>query len=370
MLLARAFLDAEPGLELCAFPTVGRGKAYEALGIPILGPRRELPSGGWMMQTASAFWADLRAGFVPMTLTQLRALGRLETDILVVVGDIYGLLLSTRVRTSRRFYLQILVSANLSRSSKPHRYFMEHISAPERFLIRRTVTHTYTRDTPTAELLSRYGLAVSALGNPMLDALEPDALELPLRPPVVALLPGSRAYQEQALSTMLGALNHWPEATGLVAWTGAALPRVEGWRWNKRAPGIWAGSGIGSLEPRVFLLENRFSGVLHASQLVLGTAGTASEQAAALGKPVVSFPVPPLYTRDFLQNQHNLLGAALTVCARDPLSIAAALRDLWRDSARYEQAAKAGMARMGQAGGSAAIVRDMLKRSRDLAGIY
>ena len=42
-LLARAFLALEPTLTVQAFPTVGTGAAYEALGIPILGPRRALP---------------------------------------------------------------------------------------------------------------------------------------------------------------------------------------------------------------------------------------------------------------------------------------------------------------------------------------
>lgn len=364
VLLARAFLTASPALELQAFPTVGRGSAYEALNLPILGPRREMPSGGWMMHTASAFWADVRAGFLPMTAAQAQALRRLETDILVVVGDVYALLLGTLVRTPARFYVQTLVSAHLRTQSRPNRYFMERISAPERFLMRRAAHHSYLRDALTADALKRYGLAVSAPGNPMLDALAYEALplELPPQAPVVALLPGTRHYRDDALRTMLETLQNWPEAVGLIAWTGAALPDVPGWRWLEVAANIWRGRGPHPLS-HVYLCKDCFSGVLHAAQLVLGTAGTANEQAAALGRPLVSFPVLPLYSVNFVENQKRLLGDALRVCPREPALLAGALRELWRSKVDYEHASQTGRARMGAAGGSAAIVCDILSRT-------
>ena len=357
-LLARAFLALEPALSVQAFPTVGTGAAYEPLGIPILGPRRALPSGGLMLHSLNAFSGDLRAGFLPMTGLQLRALRRLETDALVVVGDLYALTLGNFVRTPGRFYVQTLVSSRHQPSSggQLNRYFMERFSPPERLLIRRSVRHSYVRDAPTAALLAHSGLPVSALGNPMLDALEPgEPLSLPLKQPltrpVVALLPGTRAYQGAALETMLGALEHLPGATGLVAWAG---PEPDG-RWAQVGPEVWR-SG-----PH-YLLRGCFAAVLHAADLVLSTAGTASEQAAALGRPVVAFPVPPSYTAAFLANQRRLLGDALTLAPAEPAALAAALRALWADRKRYGAAAAAGRARMGPAGGSAAIAGDILRR--------
>ncbi len=356
-LLVRAFLALEPALTVQAFPTVGTGAAYEPLGIPILGPRRALPSGGLMLHSLSAFSGDLRAGFLPMTLAQLRALRRLETDALVVVGDLYALTLGNFVRTPGRFYVQTLVSsrhqpAGVGQTGQANRYFMERFSPPERLLMRRTVRHSYVRDAPTAALLQRYGLSVSALGNPMLDALTPvGPLSLPLTRPVIALLPGTRTYQSAALETMLGALTHLPEATGLVAWAGPEPDE----RWARVAPDVW---GLG---PH-YLLRGRFAEVLHAADLVLSTAGTASEQAAALGRPVVAFPVPPSYTSAFLTNQRRLLGDALTLVPAEPAALAAALRALWADRGRYGAAAAAGRARMGPAGGSAAIASDVLYR--------
>lgn len=357
-LLATAFSALEPALELQAFPTVGAGRAYERLGLPILGPCRTLPSGGLMMHTLDAFWGDLRAGFVSLTAAQLRALKRLETDVLVVVGDVYALLLSSFVRTRARFYVQTLVSAHGGGGGRVNRYFMERFSVPERLLVRRLVRHTYVRDGVTASFLDDFGLSVSALGNPMLDALRPGAaLNLPLTPPVVALLPGTRSYKEAALTTMIAALEGWPEATGLVAWTGTSPPKLPGRSWTVVTRGVWRTGD------NVYLVTGRFAEVLGSAQLVLATAGTATEQAAALGRPIVAFPVPPLYTPAFLANQRRLLGEALTLCEADPAPLARTLRALWDDRGRYETASEAGKLRMGGAGGSAAIAADILRRA-------
>lgn len=356
-LLATAFSALEPGVELQAFPSVGAGRAYERLGLPVLGPRRTLPSGGLMMHALDAFWGDLRAGFVPLTAAQLRALKRLETDVLVVVGDVYALLLSSLVRTRARFYVQTLVSAHGGGGGRVNRYFMERFSVPERLLMRRLVQHAYVRDGVTASFLTGFGLSVSALGNPMLDALRPGAvLELPLTPPVVALLPGTRSYKEAALTTMIAALEGWPEATGLVAWTGTSPPELPGRSWTVVARGVWRTGD------NVYLVTGRFAEVLGSAQLVLATAGTATEQAAALGRPIVAFPVPPLYTPAFLANQRRLLGEALTLCEADPAQLAQTLRALWDDRRWYKAASEAGKLRMGGAGGSASIAADILRR--------
>lgn len=359
-LLAEALRVCDPTVALQAFPTVGAGRAYERLEVPILGPRLTLPSGGLMLHTAGAFRADLRAGFLPMTAAQLRELRALETDILIVIGDLYALLLSSLVRTRRRFYVQTLVSVQMSRSQEGrrslNRYFMERFSLPERYLMRRLVRHSYLRDAPTAAFLAGFGLPASALGNPMLDSLESaSALELPLTPPVVALLPGTRSYREAALAVMVRALKRWPEATGLVAWSGEVLP--VGWSWQPVAAGVWRAGD------KLYLASDRFAEVLGAAQLVLGTAGTANEQAAALGKPVVAFPVPPLYTGAFLANQRRLLGDALTLCEAEPDRVADALRALWVHPEQYARASEAGKARMGERGGARAIAHDILSRA-------
>lgn len=363
-LLAQAFMRRQPDLKVAAFPTVDRGQAYERLDIPILGPRQVMPSGGLLMHSRDLFVEDLKAGFVSMTLRQLGALRRLGPNALVVVGDIYALLLSGLVQTRNRFQVQTLVSAHQrSEASRPNRYFMERIAYPERALMRHLLRHVYVRDGITETFLREKGLThVSALGNPMLDAVNAEPIALHKKSfPNIALLPGTRRYAGDSLLMMLETLRHLPEATGLVAWAGDDLPAISQ-PWQAQVP-AFKQEGLRVIfkngRQNVFIYEGRFAEVLHSSHLALGTAGTANEQAAALGKPVVSFPVPPLYTETFLHNQKRLLADALTVAPAQPKKIAEALERLLQNPS---QPALEGQQRMGEAGGAAAIVSDILSR--------
>jgi uncharacterized protein (TIGR03492 family) len=163
---------------------------------------------------------------------------------------------------------------------------------------------------------------------------------------------------------MLEALRHYPEAVGLLAWAAEDRPHVPGWRWQESvSAAALTDNLLGVLErgqQRVFVYRQRFADILHAADVALGTAGTAHEQAAARGVPVVSFPMPPHYTPAFLENQQRLLADALVVVAAEPEEVARALRSLWQDEAARQHAAAIGKTRMGEAGGTVAIVADML----------
>lgn len=361
-------------IDVRAYPTVDRGDAYGGV-CEILGQRQVMPSGGLMLHSWDMFVADIRAGFLSMTLRQLRDLVRLKTDALVVVGDAYALLLSSLVRCRTRFYVQPLVSAyhQPPAGSRANRLTMEQFTGFERWLIRRLVTQMYVRDAFTAETLQVRGLTqVQFLGNPMVDKLEPpqpfsrDVLLSNTTPdaPIVALLPGTRRYAHTTLHVMLEALRHYPESVGLLAWAAADRPQVTGWRWQTFEPNAALTDNLlGVLEcdsQQVFVYRRRFADILHAADVALGTAGTAHEQAAARGVPVVSFPMPPHYTPAFLANQQRLLADALVVVAAEPEEVARALQSLWQDDAARQQAATIGRTRMGEPGGTRAIVADML----------
>ena len=296
--LASELRRVRPDLRLRAYPTVGEGAAYQEIGLEVLGPRWKMPSGGLTLHSPALLWRDLRAGFLPMTLRQWCDLGRLETDLLVVVGDIYAQLLSALVKTRVRFVYQSLVSARLRKGlgwGSGLRLFMEVITPPERVLMRRLATRIYVRDSLTETFLKARGVPhVRALGNPALDALDGRPIgALAEDASVVALLPGSRGHTPVALTLMLEALALTPEFTGAVAWSGGGVPAAPGWGWE----GSGGEEGLLGVyrrgEQRVWVFEGRFGDVLASAQLVLGTAGTGHEQAAALGLPVISFPVPP-----------------------------------------------------------------------------
>ncbi|MCA9837923.1 MAG: lipid-A-disaccharide synthase-related protein [Trueperaceae bacterium] len=362
--LAKALLEQLPDAELSAFPTVDMGKAYETLSIPILGPRQIMPSSGLLMHNWELFQGDIRAGFIPMTLKQIRGLSRLKTDVLIVVGDAFALLLSSFVKTRYRFYLQTLVSAHHAAPKTRHlnRFFMEHLSYPERVLIRHLVNQTYVRDALTERVLKATGLTqVSYLGNPMLDGLGGKPMHLPS--PVITLLPGTRAYAPRALELMLDAVSQLNSVTALVAWAlETDIPTFP--HWQQTNPGTEIGL-VRKLEQgsnQVLFFKGRYADCLHSADLVIGTSGTANEQAAALGKPVVAFDVPPLYSEAFLENQKRLLAEALTVVKADAQEIALAIQTLLSDKAGYQLATTRGQERMGKAGGSKALIKDMLER--------
>jgi uncharacterized protein (TIGR03492 family) len=364
--LVRELRGLLPDWRFVAFPVVGVGGAFEAMGVPIVGPRCRLPADGLTLHHPSLLWADLRAGLLSVTGRQVRALRQGRADAVLVVGDVYAQGLATLLAGARRFVVQPLVSVRLAEGGgrvRWNRTFMERIRTPERWLLRRAEA-VYPRDEPTAAWLRARGVAQARfLGNPMMDGLA--GSPLPADGPVaatVALLPGSRAYAPRALHAMaagLAALADDGEATAAwVAWTGGAVPPPPpGW-----APLAGPFDGWRRGDVRVRFVSGRFADVLASADAVLGTSGTAQEQAAGLGLPVVSFPVEPAYGAAFLANQRRLLGAALEVVAPTPRTVAAGLRRALHDAAFRADAAREGPARLGPPGGTAAIAADVARR--------
>ena len=322
--------------------------------MPILGPRRRLPADGLTLHHPSLLWADLRAGLLRMTLRQLAALRAGRADAVLVVGDVYAQGLATLLRGARRFVVQPLVSVRLADGGGRvpwNRAFMERIRAPERALLRRAEA-VYPRDEATAAWLRARGVgAARFLGNPMMDGLAGAPLPGSRPGATVALLPGSRAYAERSLQAMAAGMAALADAgapcVGWVAWTrGDPPPPPAGWA----ADAVGGHAGWRRGEARMGFVGHRFADVLASADAVLGTSGTAQEQAAGLGLPVVAFPVEPAYGGAFLANQARLLGGALQVVAPDPAAVAAGLRRALGDPEVRAAARRDGPERLGPPG--------------------
>jgi uncharacterized protein (TIGR03492 family) len=364
--LLAALRDLLPGWTFAALPLVGVGAAFEGSGVPVLGPRLRLPADGLTLHHPSLLWSDLRAGLVGMTWRQVRTLATGRADAVLVVGDVYAQGMATLVRGARRFVVQPLVSVRLSEGGGRvpwNRAFMERIRAPERALLRRAEA-VYPRDEATAAWLRARGVASARfLGNPMMDGLAGRPL-LGGRPgATLALLPGSRAYAGRAVQSMADGLAALADGgtpcVGWVAWTrGAPPPPPSG--WTTGTVGDHAGWRRG--DARVGFVAGRFGDVLASADAVLGTSGTAQEQAAGLGLPVVAFPVEPAYGAAFLANQRRLLGGALQVVAPEPAAVAEGVRRALVDEEVRAAARRDGPARLGPPGGTAAIAADVARR--------
>ena len=113
----------------------------------------------------------------------------------------------------------------------------------------------------------------------------------------------------------------------------------------------------------VHLAEKAFKTVLLGSRVAISTSGTAAEQAAGYGVPVVAFPTGgPQYTLAFAQRQKQLLGDALLLTEPDPEAIAKGVREFISSEELRQKARAAGKAAMGEPGAARRIALDIHSR--------
>jgi uncharacterized protein (TIGR03492 family) len=80
--------------ELAALPLVGEGLAYVNHDIPVIGPVKAMPSGGFIYMDGRQFARDLRGGLAQLTWTQVQTVQAWarEGGTILAVGDIVPLL--------------------------------------------------------------------------------------------------------------------------------------------------------------------------------------------------------------------------------------------------------------------------------------
>lgn len=374
-------LRARGALSLRALPLVGEGHAYAGVA-EVGGPLLTLPSGGFPFGSLENLRADLQAGLLSASVGQWLAAARQgrEAQHVVVVGDTYALGAgtvaaravpgaATRLRLPLT-HLQPLVSVLYAQGMTPTAHLRElnalgaNLFMPWELALGRRAERVYTRDASSARYLALRGVNAAYRGSFAMDILPAPERDLtPLRTgqPVLALLPGQRGDAATSLPLMLEAARHLPEMQAFVAWPRpfTELPLLPGWDVQIKDEAVAVASQD---QTRVWLLRGAFSALVHAAHVALGTAGTANEQAAGLGVPVVGFPtVGPQYVAGFAARQQRLLGAALTLTAPEAESIAAAARSLFSGPAR-EQAVREGQERIGAAGALPQIAQDLLTR--------
>src|SRR5690606_21491486 len=111
--------------------------------------------------------------------------------------------------------------------------------------------------------------------------------------------------------------------------------------------------------------------ILRECHLVVGLAGTANEQAAGLGKPVVAFPGPGFQaTETFLTDQRRLLGEAVSVAPPQPQEGAREVCRIASDPDRYRRMSEAGKAAMGRAGAAERMAAQIVNALRGGEGPF
>ncbi|MBI3930136.1 MAG: hypothetical protein HY319_31660 [Armatimonadetes bacterium] len=353
-----------PEFEIHALPLVGEGAGYPA-SARRLGKSRRLPSEGLLRESLGGVVRDLAAGLPLYHLGQLRLLRRIRRDyaLTVAVGDLFPVAMAGLAGH------RPLLFVGTAKSIWHHRY-----SRGERAALRTFADFVLARDDPTAQVLRQAGIPAAWVGNAMMDELESTGLfRLEPGEQGIAVFPGSReaAYRElpRQLEVYRRLLARGNPIRAMVAVARSVdverLARsCTGWRYRARSESLGV---VGELErteaPAVPLVRGALGDVLQHATVALGQAGTANEQAAGLGVPVVACaPGGESHLGWYRGRQKGLLGEAVVVVEEDLEALVEAVERLVRDPEERRRRGAVGRRRMGPAGGGkrmAAVIAQM-----------
>lgn len=357
--ILRDLLKKAPDLQVSVLPIVGEGKAYGDLPVKFLGPRKSLPSGGFMRQNLRNFWMDFRAGLFGNTFAQIGAMrmARRDASLVLCVGDVLLVILAGL------FVRRPMVFLPTAKSE----YISGHY-AIEKWLMRRFATLVLPRDEKTAAVLRAAGVPAQFVGNAMMDCLTITGSNFEKTPQatVVGILPGSRQEAYDNMRVILQVVRELEQAGERLEYLAALADQIElerferlageiGWQMVQEAHLATEGVVGRLISPggsQVKLTKGRFGDFLQQSDIFIGLSGTGNEQAVGMGKPLVAFPgTGTQYTEAFMLAQKKLLGDSIAIFPPRPAEVAQGLLAILRDPPRYAYMGRIGQERMGPTGG-------------------
>jgi uncharacterized protein (TIGR03492 family) len=318
-------------------------------------------------------WKDLAAGLLQQSLSQLWKAWRLgpRFDLVVSVGDHVPLIFAL---LTGRPTVVFLVSTSSYYEGRLR------LSCLTRWCCRRRrVRVVLTRDAFTARDLQAQGLAKARFrGYPIMDLPPPDPHQVARQEGTrtLALVPGSRFPEAlHNLVLMLRLCGRLAARAGDGRWR-FFVAAVESPHWQELKPmatdlGWSMADGVlhsadGALE--VQLLPGALPAILAASDLVVGMAGTAVEQAVGFGLPVVQLVGRgPQFSYAFAESQNRLLGPTVHTVGRRPAEAdeleqaAGLILQLLADDGLRDRCAQAALERVGGPGGSRRIAETVLE---------
>ena len=353
-------------------PIVGEGRAYNSLPVELIGPKKQLPSGGFAARTSLMnLLKDIKAGLGRLTWYQIKAIRNYssKTDLILVVGDVYILLLAGLFTDNRIIFLPTAKS----------KYINGHYRI-EKYIIKKYANLVFPRDQKTSKELIKFDINSEFVGNVMMDCIEIKGVDFYLKQNdgIIGLLPGSR---EEAYTNIIYFLKVIDEIDNMsekkfeyITAVAGNLgldnikQKIKGTNWKLKRPAARAQkSGIKLIaespsKSSVRFIYHHFGDVIQQADLFLGQAGTANEQAVGLGKPVVSFPgTGSQFTEEFARDQKSLLGQSICLTSRDKKKIAGAVLNIFNNRKLYQEMSREGKKRMGKPGGAKQIAEAINK---------
>lgn len=339
---------------VCGASLASEGLDYKNRDIPLLHASAVPPSGGFPTRSLTGFFKDLFSNSIGELVRYHRSIKaeRERIRFAFVVGDVF-LLWMTRRALGPEIPL-IFLSLPKSDNIEPH-YGLEL-----RY-IRKEASFFFTRDELTCRSIEKRGYKAHYLGNPIMDGLVSGPPTLPLNneKPLVVIMPGSReeAYANLALCLKAASLACMQGGAEYAA----ALPnslkpqevrsvlKRDGWNIEALGEHLWAHAG----NCRVLLAYGAFNELVNRADVVLALAGTANEQAAGLGKPVVAFKgIGPQTTEARFREQQKLLGGAMVYVEDYPAGVVKELLFLLSSPKERARRGNLGRLAMGESGAS------------------
>lgn len=354
-------------------PLVGRGASYHGVA-EITGPVRSMPSGGLIAMDLKKFWNDVIHGLALLTLRQLWFMftNRRRYSQVVAVGDLWPVILAVLSG------IRPITFIGTAKSDYHHPY-----SALECWVLRTFGVRSMVRDEPTAHSLQENGVKAAWVGNAMMDGLESENTSFKVNYPEelgLALFPGSRQATYEVLPRLLSItqklaarIKHPICGMAAVAPSIDTAKLAQSCSGFRLAPAPYPGwniltpekeDDIPGCQTKFYLVKDHLADVLSNCQLALGLAGTAHEQAAGFGIPVVAYePGGESNMAWYRARQKGLLGEALIVSDDNDDEILSHLERLFNNPDEMQERGNVGRVRLGPPGGAKRMAEIIAKIS-------
>ena len=348
VVLAKKLRERFKSAEVKAFSFVGAGKHYSNVGIPVVSPVTDMPSGGIIKYSIIDLIRDIRHGLGNAVRQQLECLhemtGVYRTP--VCVGDVYLTLNMLWGQGMRPILVATAKSVHLHGHLKIEEWLLKHRA---RFV--------WARDIETARALQSAGVKAGFEGNPVMDLTDEVKVDnsmwnLESGKKRVLLLPGSRprAYDDAALVldaavALSGKIDC--QFVMVIAPTiniEKMADETDGWTYSAEEQKLHHG------DIAITVYNGEVVTPARKADILIGLGGTANQLCAGLGIPVISI----IETGKLRQKKLLKEAEILVNPTADELAEAAAM--VLNDPVQYSEMSNAGKKYLGATGALSKVV--------------